>query len=306
MKRVTFLIALLLCTTAAWSQELLVFPVVTAEVAGDHGGVWATLVRVVKVNAGDSVTVRRKWVCLPGGGFVDDPATAPTWELSPWGSTGRLVVIGVHALLDSSGGGVGAVALELEGGEVLAHAYVADLQQASFFAFGAGQLVPALREPLLGPSHIPWLGGCLNHPCSLDPPERWNFFRNNIGIVNPNSEALTVTGVVIPFVGGLEGHVEVPDQEPETFVKVIPPYGWLQFRWVATRDYRRILYMDDIVSPAFSFVISLTPDKQLPYYAYASVVFTPDPASDVTPFNAPTFVAAEPGYVAPITEHRSR
>jgi hypothetical protein len=54
--------------------------------------------------------------------------------------------------------------------------------------------------------------------------------------------------------------------------------------------------------PANGFIVSLTPDSELPYYAYASVVFTPDPASGAPQFSDPMFVPAEPGYVTPINE----
>ncbi len=66
-------------------------------------------------------------------------------------------------------------------------------------AAGQGQFIRAIEEPLIGPSHIPWLGGCLNAPCSNPDGNTWNFHRNNIGLVNPNSEPLTVTGVVLLF-----------------------------------------------------------------------------------------------------------
>ena len=40
----------------------------------------------------------------------------------------------------------------------------------------------------------------------------------------------------------------------------------------------------------------------MPYYAYASVVFSPDPDSGNQMFSDPMFVPAEPGYVAPWAE----
>ena len=43
----------------------------------------------------------------------------------------------------------------------------------------------------------------------------------------------------------------------------------------------------------------MTPEQQLPYYAYASVIFTPDPDLGVPEFNDPMFIPAEPGYVMP-------
>ena len=158
-----------------------------------------------------------------------------------------------------------------------------------------------MEEPLVGPSHIPWLGGCLNAPCSNPDGNNWNFHRNNIGLVNPNSEPLTVTGVVIPFSTWLVSPEEIDVPEPESFTRTLPPYGWLQFPWLSDRHYG-LEGMSPIL-PTAGFVISLTPDKDdLPYYAYASVVFSPDPDSDNQMFSDPMFVPAEPGYVAPWAE----
>jgi len=138
-------------------------------------------------------------------------------------------------------------------------------------------------------------------PCSEDPPERWDYLRNNIGFVNPNPVPLTVVGTVIPFgFLGLDGGIaEFYQDLPETFTKTVPAYGWLQFRWEATTDYET-QYGPWVGPPANGFIVSLTPDSVLPYYAYASVVFTPDPESDAPQFNDPMFVPAEPGFVAPL------
>lgn len=58
--------------------------------------------------------------------------------------------------------------------------------------------------------------------------------------------------------------------------------------------------------PHAGFVISLTPDRDdLPYYAYASVVFSPDPDTGVPEFSDPMFIPAEPGYITPIIEAHS-
>jgi len=193
MKRATILLggALLLASLAP-GQELVVFPAVTADEPGLYDSLWVTEARVVKVNPNDWVTVRRKWVCLPEGGFLDDPATAPVW-----GTDWRVAVMGGTDLLAGTVASAGAVGLEVEGGPVLAHAHVADASRGLTVpgaVYGQGQLIPAFREPLRGPSHIPWLGGCMNTPCALSPPLEWNYLRNNIGIVNPNPEPLTVRG----------------------------------------------------------------------------------------------------------------
>jgi hypothetical protein len=298
---------------SGWAQQLLVLPAVTDEQPGLHGSLWVTNVRIVKVNAFDDVVVHRAWLCLEGGGFEDVPGTGPSWMLE--GSSARVRVLQGSDLLQGNGT-LGAVGLVVEGGEVIAHAYVADARFGDYndseqsgdppgpWVFGQGQLVPAIREPLVGPSHIPWLGGCLNLPCSQDPPERWDYLRNNIGFVNPNPEPMSFVGTVIPFgysssgfPGGTIG--EIPDDPPETFTSTVPPFGWQQFRWQAHSSYLGNFY---VRPPANGFIVSLTPDSELPYYAYASVVFTPDPASGAPQFNDPMFVPAEPGYVMPINE----
>jgi hypothetical protein len=289
---------------SGWSQQLLVFPAVTDELPGMHGSLWVTNVRFVVARQEDQdIVVRRAWVCLEQGGFSGSGGV--WWTMDGSDPYGRVGVLSGASLL--RGSDVGAVGLAVEGGEIIADAYITDVRYGDYdhgarWAFGQGQLVPAMTEALVGPSHIRWLGGCLNNPCSQDPPERWNYLRNNIGLVNPNPEPMTFVGTVIPFgrlVDNYPGGIaELPQDPPEIFTKVLPAYGWLQFRWEADTEYSGgVLY----TGPAANgFIVSLTPDSELPYYAYASVVFTPDPASGDPEFNDPMFVAAEPGFIAPL------
>jgi hypothetical protein len=312
MRRALCILVLVLAVAAAGqSQQLLVFPAITDELPGLHGSLWVTNVRLVKEDWSDEVVVRRAWVCLEDGGFEDPPDDPPMWSMvDPFYE--RAIVLTGRDLLQGSGQ-AGAVGLLVEGGELIAHAYVADARYGAYhepfppgeWAFGQGQLEPAIVEPLVGPSHIPWLGGCLNNPCTQDPPELWDYLRNNIGLVNPNSEPLTVVGTVIPFGYWTDGFFgggsigELPQDPPETFRRTVPPYGWLQFRWEATTEHPQ--GGDWYVGPPSNgFIVSLTPDSDLPYYAYGSVVFTPDPESGGVQFNDPMFVPAEPGFVAPL------
>ena len=238
--------------------------------------------------------------------------TAPTWSLAEWSAGDRFWYALGGELFEGVEASVGAVGIEVEGGEVLAHANVVDVNwgfysQAYKVAFGQGQHITALEAPLVGPSHIPWLGGCRGLSCEHDPDEDWQYLRNNIGIINPNPEPLTITGTVLPF-GYLDtstGSVwqEWAGGDPETFHKVIPPYGWNQFHWWSLRWYAGL---DGGFYPWAGFVISLTPNSALPYYAYASVVFSPDPDPNVTVFNDPMFIPAEPGYVPPVFEGSSK
>lgn len=276
-------------------------------VRGRNGSIWETNIRLIKNNPDTEVIVRRRWVCLPGGGFLDDQDTAPHWRMQERDPFGRVVVLDGREALHLSTGNAGAIALEVEGGAVTAHAYVADLSVGESsdsygpWLFGQGQLIPAMREPLSGPAHIPWIGGCLTIPCSQTPPDHWNYFRNNIGIVNPNPEPLTIEGTVIGFGywgSGYPGDVgELPTPELEKFERTVPAYGWMQFHWESTLDYRGNAL--GIGPPANGFIINLTPSTDQPYYAYTSVVFSPDPATGAPAMNDPLFIAAEPGTIPP-------
>ncbi len=308
IRRTIILGVLLAVTTSAWSQQTIVFPAVVDEVAGRNESLWVTVARIIKVDPGDTVTVRRKWVCLPDGGFLDDPSEAPTWTLDGSGDYARnqriLFKWGID-LFEGSDAVAGAVAFVVEGGRVLAHTVAHDVSLGidlpPYYSFGQGQFMRALEEPLRGPSHLPWIGGCLNSPCARNPALEWDFLRNNIGIVNPNPEWLRVTGTVVPFKTDYGFPQEIKDSEPETFEKIVPPFGWLQFNWASSSFFGNDIWGKAIV-PHAGFVINLTPDKDLPYYAYASVVFSPDPDSGIPIFNDPMFVPAEPGYVAPFAE----
>ena len=86
-----FAAAILVLVAGSASAETFVIPVVVPGVAGKNGSYWETEVRVIRLSAVDPVTVRRSWVALPGGGFVDDPATAPTWVIQDPNEPPKLV-----------------------------------------------------------------------------------------------------------------------------------------------------------------------------------------------------------------------
>lgn len=294
----------------AGAQQTIVLPAVSDNVLGLNGSIWATELQVIKLNPEDQLTVRRLWVCVEGGGFAEDPEEALTWDMSRTGPEGRILQLLGADILAGTGASLGAVGLVVEGGEVITNARVADVSNGTLWGgtpFGQGQLIPTEGEALAGPAHIPWLGGCLNQPCNSDEPSPWfpylwSPFRNNIGVVNPNSEPLTVSAVVLAF--GYDAPItpvelEVSGDQSESFTTVVPPFGWTQFPWVSDKNYGGTLWGDPRF-PYAGFVISLTPDANLPYYAYASVVFAPDPQSDIPAFNDPLFIPARPGFVAPI------
>ena len=70
MRRVLLAILFVGLASSAHSQQTIVFPAVTDEVPGLNGSSWVTVIRIIKVNPLDSITLHRKWVCLPGGGFL--------------------------------------------------------------------------------------------------------------------------------------------------------------------------------------------------------------------------------------------
>ncbi len=312
MRRATIAIFILgICCTAS-AQQTIVLPAISDNVHGVNGSIWATEVQIIKMDPDDHPTIRRLWVCVEGGGFADDPATAPTWEMERPERYARILRLSGADLLVGTGASLGAVALEIEGGEVIVNARVADVSRGTMWGetpFGQGQLMPTDGEPLIGPSHLPWLGGCLNTPCNVVPRENWTYYRNNIGIVNSNPEPLVLEGVALAF-GEFPGVVEsslelMPPGFPtfgerDTFTKILPPYGWVQFRWQSEK-----VYIDPGAAwnepdfPSAGFLMSLSPDADLPYYAYASVVFAPDPELEIPAFNDPLFIPARPGFVAP-------
>jgi hypothetical protein len=300
----TLLAVLVTMPVSLAAQQIAVIPAVSDNTPGVNGSIWATEVQVIKKNPEDALTVRRLWVCVPEGGFLEDPATALTWELPRPRPEDRILTLLGEDLLEGTDSSLGAVALVIEGGEAIVNARVGDVSRGEWVGmtpFGQGQRVPTNLEGLSGPSHIPWVGGCRSAPCNLDPPLNWDYFRNNLGIVNPNSEELTVDGLAIPFgldTGAVPIELAMADDRVETFSRTVAPYGWSQFQWVAKQHYDFNIWGMPLL-PIAGFVITLDPDHSNGYYAYASTVFAPDPDSGVPAFNDPMFISAESGAVAP-------
>lgn len=306
-KPTTTLILLVLLSSSAGvsAQQTVVIPAVSDNTPGVNGSIWATEVQVIKKNPQDSLTIRRLWVCVPEGGFLEDPATALTWALPSPRPRNRILTLLGADLLEGAGSSLGAVALVIEGGETIVNARVGDVsrgQWARMTPFGQGQRVPTDMSPLTGPSHIPWVGGCRNDPCTLDPPLEWDYFRNNIGIVNPNPEPLSIAGLAIPFGydrGVITHPIELlPLEDPDTFERTVAPYGWLQFRWIANQRYGFNQWHFPYI-PTAGFVVTVEPDSNNPYHAYASTVFAPDPDSGIPAFNDPMFIPAASGAIEP-------
>jgi hypothetical protein len=75
-------------TTSAVAGELYVLPVVADGVAGRFGSLWETQIRIVKINAADTVVIRRAWVCLEVYQYADThlgETVRATVSLPPFG-----------------------------------------------------------------------------------------------------------------------------------------------------------------------------------------------------------------------------
>ncbi len=276
------------------AQQTIVLPAVADGVAGLNGSYWFTELQIIKINPSDIITVRRLWVCLEHGGFAEAPDNALTWEMEETDQRRRMMIARGDDLLQGTNATLGAVALTIEGGPIIATARIANLGLGTIVVgslYGQGQQLALENGPLIGPAHLPWVGGD-----SREYEDDWQYYRNNIGIANPNPTPLTVTGTVIPFLGGAELS---PDSGiPETIEVALPPYGWRQIAWKSTATYTFSPwgYID---VPTAGYVIGLQPDSEAPYYAYASVIFTPEPSANIPAFNDPLFIPARPGAITP-------
>lgn len=280
-----------------YATKLYVLPVVVDSVHGLAGSLWETQVRIVKVNRFDEIVIRRVWVCLEDGGFADDPATAPTWELPYGGNRGRSTLLPAADLLEGTGADRGAVALEVEGGELLVDVSIIDVSLGGFMPperyrpYGIGQTYSAVNAPQDEASHFSWLGGCYGERSLTDYCD--NHYRNNIGLVNPNPEPMNIRVTVFPFVSSLS---LVGDPE-EGKVYTLPAFGWRQFAWPLNEimPIRETIFF--LLTYPLYGVANVEPEDDLPYHAYVSVVYT-TPRGLISPrVNDPYFQLAQPGTI---------
>ncbi|MCD4749775.1 MAG: hypothetical protein K8R59_10425 [Thermoanaerobaculales bacterium] len=294
MKNTVLISCLFLSFSMTVAAEVYVLPAVAAGVEGDHGSLWETEVRILSVDPLAEIEIRRLWVCTPEGGFLDDPETAPIWMI--WGADRGLRITGEYILGVESDLELGAVALEITGGQVLVNSYVADVSVGETVPqapaiYGLGQLIPAQTQALTGPSHLSWLGACNDFGGGGLPSECRSSYRNNIGLVNPGPESMVFTVRVLPMGGGQE--LGLRWAQVEEFEIVVPPYGWKQTSWMPSLGY---LGVSGFAHYAEWTIVNLIPEDERPYYAYVSVVFSPDDP-EITPFSDPAFVPAKPGYI---------
>lgn len=275
--------------------ETLVLPVVVHGVRGMYGSYWDSEVRIMGQYLVPPLQVKRAWVAMPGGGFVDDPATAPHWVFPdvPTPGTppfGAYLLTGGQ-LLQGTGATHAAIALEMDGtgNEVYLRnantggqgrlpedggAYTCCLP-------GNGQLIRALRAPLVSYGFIPWV-------TSGSVP-----FRVSVGVINASDQSRKVTvylNVLVPkdpLISGGETYWLPEAPTPASLDVDLPPWGFRQIDDFLSVMRQQCTWSCDVldgVRPAAVFLQDLA--TQLPFYAYASVIYSP--------LNDPEFIPAVP------------
>ncbi len=297
---VVMLAAVLAMGAVQAGGETVVLPVVARGLPGLNGSFWDSEVRISGPNLLPPGPIKRLWVALPGGGFVDDPAVAPAWQFPSIACPGfcwfaGVVILTGDQLLKGTEAPKGAVALEVDG-RTGTHVFLhnsntlgqprlpQDAEGPACCLPGNGQLIRGLTEPLVGRGFIPWI------TAGRSP------YRVSVGLINPTAVARSF-GVVV---GSLTAHVgPAPTDPPDgtywlgfqygepTLTIDLQPWGFRQID-----DLASVLLQEcptctgqDRVAPAAIYLVDNN-GAQLPFYAYASVIWTP--------LNDPEFIAAEP------------
>ncbi len=280
-----------------------VLPVVVRGTQGVAGSYWDSEVRIIRLDMQHPLTVRRAWVALKGGGFTDDPSTAPVWTLPPPNPEGyayRMLLLTGADLLAGVSDSHGAVALEIDGpAKVILHNANTEGQprlplppEGNEWACclpGNGHMAAAATQTLSGPSYIAWAT-----TSGLQSP-----FRTNVGLINCGATALHLhlrVFLLFPF------QMLVPpiptaywDQSLDALVPELdidlPPLGWIQLNDIFANLQRCTntsgCYSLAIPQPS---LIQIDPTGNGSYLAYATPVYTPK--------NDPEFIWAEPGDVS--------
>jgi hypothetical protein len=285
------------CSAGFGVAETVVLPVVARGVPGKNGSYWDSEVRISGLNGYPPGRIRRLWVALPEGGIVDDPATAPQWVFpSFYWPAGMplptsLVVLTGDQLLQGTDAPKGAVALDVDGtgNHVFLHnsntlgqpRLPQDTDGPPCCLPGNGQLIRGLTGPLVGQGFIPWI------TLGRSP------YRVSVGLINPTAQSRTITiDLVLLGPWPRPSPTEEPDgtywlQSYGTMLAVdLLPWGFRQIDDLASVMLQQCPSCDglDRVGPAAIYL--LDSNTQLPFYAYASVIWTP--------LNDPEFIAAVP------------
>ncbi len=225
------------------------------------------------------------------------PATAPQWVfptfVMPAGMPLPLafVVLTGDQLLQGTDAPKGAVALEIEGtgNHVFLHnsntlgqpRLPQDADGPPCCLPGNGQLIRGAPRPLIGQGFIPWI-------TSGRSP-----YRVSVGVINPTAQSRTIT-IELDLLGPWPR--PAPTEEPDgtywlrssgtTLAVDLPPWGFRQIDDLASVMLQQCPSCEglDRVAPAAIYLVDN--DTQLPFYAYASVIWTP--------LNDPEFIAAVP------------
>ena len=278
-----------------------VLPVVVRGVPGAAGSYWDSEVRIIRLDMQHALTVRRAWVALKGGGFTDEPATAPTWTLPPPNPEGydyRMLILTGADLMTGIADTHAAIGLDIDSPvKVILHnsntegqGRIPPTQDAWTCCLpGNGHMVQAATQYLVGPSYIPWVTSS-----GVESP-----FRTNVGFINPGAMPLHLHVVVFPLfpyqllVPPVPTPYWVDDAAlvPEIDLD-LPPLGWLQINDVSANLQRCTntsgCYPLSLPQPS---LVQIDPTGMSGYLAYATPIDTPK--------NDPEFLWAEPGDVSP-------
>jgi hypothetical protein len=300
MKGVIIALVLSMACAGSVAGETYVLPVVVKGVQGLSGSYWDSEIRILLLSRQQDIVVRRAWVALADGGFVDDPATAPSWSFPdlPPQLTARMIVLKGSDLLQGVNATHASVGLDIPG-RVAVYLHNVNSQGSQEGALlGSGQLGPGASVPVVGPVTIPWAtAGDAN-------------FRMSVGFVNPSPTQLTLRVYTSRVWRAFPGPEIVDprywlDANPlQPLVVALPPWGWRQVNDIFSKlilctlpsgcwpDYAGSGY----AGPQY---MEVEPDDgQAPYFAYASIVYSP--------LNDPEFVSVILGSVegAPRSDFR--
>ena len=271
-----------LLPAATCDAETYVLPVVVRGVPGLNGSYWESEVRILQLDMSVPVAVKRLWVATATGGFLDTPASAPTWELPGFSGYRGLVILTGADLLQGVDGTHASVALDVQGNAaVIVHnantGGAGRLPPEYCCLPGNGQLTLALTMPIQGASIIPWA------------TSGKNVFRVNVGIVNPNPVKATFSLKGQGFGNGAGNNPYwTAPATASGFSVTLPPWGWLQINDVFA--VLEVMLQPGWGTPLENWLapasVIIEPSGALAYYAYATPIYSP--------LNDPEFIAAVP------------
>lgn len=277
-----------------------VLPVVVSQVEGLEGSFWESEIRILRLDPTEPVTVRRAWVALRGGGFVDNPATAPKWSLTPDTrdfASRRMLVLEGQMLLRGTGATHAAIGLEIEGAvKVMVRTANTENKMPPqgpgsprVCLLGNGQLTFAATELIAGESYIPWISSTRS-----DSSAHPALFRTNLGFVNPTPSRLRLSVQIIGSADPYFGWFSEAGWTFQPTLKIdLPPWGWTQlndvFAGLCVFEVPWRCSLPAVPLPSYARIV---PEGDGPYLAYASVIYSPT--------NDPELVWAEQGSLGPL------